>query len=177
MANQRLINCFIKGAFDNKMSNNAKLLYFTLIINADDMGFVGNADKIISDLDNDLKNDDPGMLFKLNFQNAADDLVNRGFCYRFVDKYQNQTLLIRHWFTHNKYQKFLGTNFVSYLAQVDLVNGVYEKKSDTKEKNNTNKTNKLKQINELSNSNHRVDNNDDKEWEKDWDNLMKELEQ
>ena len=180
MPNQRLINCdfFIKGAFDNKMSNNAKLLYFSLIINADDMGFVGNADKIIKDLNEDLINDDPSLLFKLKFENAADELVDRGLCYRFYDKHQNQTLLIRHWFVHNKWQKFLTTNFISYHSQVELIDNCYEMKNPYKGKE-INKTNKTNKLNECISSNHKEDNNDDtnKEWEKDWDKFMSEVKQ
>ena len=179
MANQRLINCdfFIKGAFDNKISNNAKLLYFSLVINADDMGFVGNADKIIKDLNENLET---SALFQYNFDNASDELVERGLVYRFYDKHQNQTLLIRHWFVHNKYQDFLTTNFVSFLAQVELVGNCYEMKNPYKGKeikqiNKTNKTNKLS--NDISSS-HKEDNEDSKDnaWEEQWDKTLEEIE-
>ena len=72
MANQRLLNCdfFLKGAFDNVSSNKAKLLYFYLFINADDMGFVGNADKVIKNLDEESKEENA--LVECKFENAAD---------------------------------------------------------------------------------------------------------
>ena len=47
MIKQRLINCdFLNvGGFLDNISNKAKLLYFMFIVNADDMGFVGNGIK------------------------------------------------------------------------------------------------------------------------------------
>ena len=183
MATQRLINCdfFIKGGFDSKLSNNAKLLYFYLLINADDMGFVGNADKIIEELNKDNSEDDA--LIPNDFNAAADDLISHGFLYRFMDNYNNQTLLIRHWFMHNKWQKFLRTNFTDYLSRVRLVNSKYS----LIESNILNKTNKTnKQINKLSNdiSSLNNSNNDDtnkeegnKDWEKDWDKFLADINQ
>lgn len=171
--NQRLINCdfFIKGGFDSQLSNKAKLLYFYLLINADDKGFVGNTDLIIERLNKDIET---SVLLEYNFNNACDELLERGFVYRFMDRHNNQTLLIRHWFMHNKYQKFLNTNFISYLSKVELVDNCYELKNPYKGKE-INETNKLNETNEPNNSSHKVDSNDDKDWENDWDKIMGEL--
>ena len=158
MANQRLINCdfFIKGAFDNSLDNNAKLLYFYLVINADDLGFVGNTDKIIETLDKDNKEN---ALVQYTFDNACQVLIDQGFVYCFVDKHHNRTLLIRHWFLHNKWQKFLSTNFISYRAKVEIVDGCYEMKNPYKGKE-INKSNKSNQINKTNKNNNNNDNED-----------------
>ena len=137
MANQRLINCdfFLKGAFDDVSSNEAKLLYFYFFINADDMGFVGNASKIIKDLKGGVA--EQTGLVDCSFENALDDLVNKGFLYRFTDKHQNQIYLIRQWFIHNKPNfKYISTNYLSLRAQVEIVDGCYEKKENHIKKEN-----------------------------------------
>lgn len=152
MPNQRLMNCdfFLKGAFDNVSSNKAKLLYFYLFINADDLGFVGNASKIIKDL-NDGDMEENGLV-QYTFENAADDLINKGFLYRFTDKHQNQILLIRHFFIHNKYNgKYCKTNYLSLRAKVELIDNCWElKENHIKKENNANNTNN---VNNANNSN------------------------
>lgn len=149
MPNQRLMNCdfFLKGAFDNVSSNKAKLLYFYLFINADDLGFVGNASKIIKDL-NDGDMEENGLV-QYTFENAADDLINKGFLYRFTDKHQNEILLIRHFFIHNKYNsRYCTTNYLSLRAKVELVDGCWElKENHIKKENNANNTNNVKKAN------------------------------
>ncbi|MBO7715159.1 MAG: hypothetical protein J6S85_16440 [Methanobrevibacter sp.] len=171
MANQRLLNCdfFIKGAFDNVSSNKAKLLYFYLFINADDMGFVGNADKVIKSLNEESKEENG--LVEYKFENAADELVNKGYLFRFGDNHGNQILLIRHFFMHNKYNpRYCTTNYLSLRAKVELIDGCYELKTNLKE-NNSNKTNNINKQNNESND----------EWteeeEKKWQEVMKELKQ
>ena len=170
MANQRLINCdfFIKGAFDDVSSNKAKLLYFYFFINADDFGFVGNASKIIKVLNEDM--DQENALVNYKFENACDELIDKGFLYRFVDNHGNQVLLIRHFFMHNKYNpKYITTNYISLRAKVELVDGCWEmKKKPLKEnkQNNENNANNEKEEEKVV---------DDKDWEKHWDETMKEL--
>ena len=152
MANQRLINCdfFLKGAFDGVSSNKAKLLYFYFFINADDFGFVGNANKIIKDLKDESAEEG---LAQYTFENAADDLVDKGFLFKFVDRHQNVIYLIRQWFIHNKPNlKYLSTNYLSLKAQVEVVDGCYEKKEnhikkENKENNVNNENEKSKDIN------------------------------
>lgn len=169
MANQRLINCdfFLKGAFDDVSSIKAKLLYFYLFINADDLGFVGNANKIIKSLNEE--NGEENGLVDYTFENAADELVDRGYLYRFIDKHQNQILLIRHFFMHNKYNgRYCTTNYISLRAKVELVDGCYEMK-ELKEKP------KGKEINKTNNA-IQTNNEEEKEEVEGWDDTMKELE-
>ena len=172
MANQRLLNCdfFLKGAFDNVSSNKAKLLYFYLFINADDMGFVGNADKVIKNL-NEESQEENGLV-EYKFENAADELVNKGYLFRFGDNHGNQILLIRHFFMHNKYNsRYCTTNYFSLRAQVELIDGCYEMKTHIKE-SKSNKTNNTNQSNNESN-----DNDWTEQDEKEWQETMKQLKQ
>lgn len=161
MANQRLLNCdfFLKGAFDNVSSNKAKLLYFYLFINADDMGFVGNADKVIKSL-NEESEEENGLV-EYKFENAADELVNKGYLFRFGDNHGNQILLIRHFFMHNKYNsRYCTTNYFSLRSKVELIDGCYEMKTNIKENkiNNTNKSNNDSNDNDWTEQ-------DEKEWQ------------
>lgn len=167
MANQRLMNCdfFLKGAFDNVSSNKAKLLYFYLFINADDMGFVGNADKVIKSL-NEESEEENGLV-EYKFENAADELVNKGYLFRFGDNHGNQILLIRHFFMHNKYNsRYCTTNYFSLRSKVELIDGCYEMKTNTKENkiNNTNKSNNDSNDNDWTEQ-------DEKEWQKTMEQL------
>ena len=179
MANQRLINCdfFLKGAFDDVSSNEAKLLYFYLFINADDCGFVGNADKIIKTLNDENKKSN--VLIDYTFENAADELIDKGFLYRFVNKHGNQVLLIRQFFLHNKYNpKYCVTNYISLRAKVELVDGCFEMKGEKekpkgKENKQSNANNANNQINNINNKeikNKEISNDDG------WDELMLDLE-
>lgn len=181
MARQRLINCdFVNASgFLSNLSNKAKLLYFMFLMNADDKGFVGNAKVISDNLDQCEENFD-NVLFQLKYDDAAHELVEKRLVYEFTDKVGNRTYLIRHWFYHNKNQKYLSTNFISYLAQVDLVDNEYILKNHKEEKpfkekkikENQIKPNKTKYIEiEINNK-----EKEDSDWEKDWDKTMKELE-
>ena len=173
MATQRLINCdfFLKGAFDGFSSNKAKLLYFYLFINADDYGFVGNANKVIKDL-NEEEND-INALVDYNYYQAADELVEKGLLFRFLDRHQNQILLIRHFFIHNKYNpRFMTTNYYTLKKQIELVDGCWEFKE-----NHLRKENKESNVNKVNNVNNKeekeeidIDNEDDDEME--WDKIM-----
>lgn len=172
MANQRLLNCdfFLKGAFDNVSSNKAKLLYFYLFINADDMGFVGNADKVIKNLNEESKEENG--LVEYKFENAADELVNKGYLFRFGDNHGNQILLIRHFFMHNKYNsRYCTTNYFSLRSKVELIDGCYEMKANIKE-SKTNNTNQSNKTNNGSN-----DNDWTEEDEKRWQETMEQLKQ
>ena len=171
MANQRLMNCdfFLKGAFDDVSSNKAKLLYFYFFINADDYGFVGNSNKIIKWLNSE--EEDNNSLVQYTYESAADELVERGFLLKWVDKHQNPIYLIRHFFIHNKYNpKYISTNYLSLRAKVDLIDGCWELKETHKKESNVNNANKTNNANKENKSN---DNDDD--WENDWDKTMKEL--
>lgn len=181
---QRLINCdFLNfGGFLDNISNKAKLLYFMFVVNADDLGFVGNGVNIANSLD---QCDDKfeNTLFNYKYVDAIKELVDRGFLYEFVDKYNNITFLIRHWFKHNKEQKFLTTNFISYRAMVDIDNGEYTLKNIEKVRKETPykvKESKVKEskVNDKELENISINNKEQENdnWEKQWEKTMEELE-
>lgn len=148
MSRQRLINCdFLSTeAFNDKISNKAKLLYFTMFLNGDDRGFVGNTNSIISTLennDNEFVNNIDLSLIENNYHTALLELISMGYLYEFRDNHENKVHLIRHWFIHNRYRKGLLTNYVSFLKLVDLVEGKYVLKIN-KNKINQNKLNESK---------------------------------
>ena len=126
MPRQRLINCDFFGVsgFTKNLSNKAKLLYFLFLVNADDKGFVGNGLDLAENLDQ-CEQDFENVLFQYRYVDALKELIDKGFVYEFVDKHNNRVYLIRHWFLHNKNQKFLTTNYISYLAKVELINNEY----------------------------------------------------
>ena len=171
MPRQRLINCdfFNVSGFTKNLSNKAKLLYFFFIANADDKGFVGNGLDLAESLDQ-CEETFENVLFTYKYVDALTELVNKRLVYEFSDKVGNKTYLIRHWFLHNKNQKFLTTNYVSYLIKVELVNNEYHlkgsKEKPYKEKeNNINKETKEIKVNEEPSN----------DWEKEWETTMKEL--
>lgn len=180
MPKQRLINCdFVNASgFLSNLSNKAKLLYFIFLTNADDKGFVGNA-KVISDSLDQCEENFENVLFQLKYNDAINELVDKRLVYEFSDKVGNKTYLIRHWFYHNKNQKFLTTNYISYLAQVDLIDNEYMLKNHQKEKPYKEKKIKENQIKpnkidiEIEIENKEKEN--DKDWEKEWDNVVNEL--
>lgn len=141
MPRQRLINCdfFGMSGFTKNLSNKSKLLYFFFLTNADDKGFVGNGLDLAENLDQ-CEQDFDNVLFTIKYVDSLKELVDKGFVYEFRDKHNNSVYLIRHWFLHNKNQKFLTTNYISYLAKVELINNEYclkgEKEKPPKEKEN-----------------------------------------
>ena len=190
MIKQRLINCdFLNvGGFLDNISNKAKLLYFMFIVNADDMGFVGNGVNLAKGLDQS-EEEYENTLFTYKYIDSIKELTDKGFIYVFSDKHDNQTFLIRHWFKHNKYIGTLPTNFISYLAKVEIINGEYELKNHQREKPLKEKEIKVKQNNAKSN-NHNInikfvdsveDTNEkeinkekDNDWESQWDKFVEE---
>ena len=168
MANQRLLNCdfFLKGAFDDVSSNKAKLLYFCFFINADDYGFVGNSAKIIKSLNE--QEEDNNALVQYTYEIAANELVDRGFLFKFTDKHQNNIYLIRHFFIHNKYNsRYCTTNYLSFRAKVELVDGCWELKENHLRKEN--------KENQQTNNVNQENKSNDKNWEQEWDKTMQEL--
>ena len=83
--NQRLINC----DFINNMetSNKARLVYFIFIANADDLGFVGNGDKLASSLNQNEESYD-NALFQLKYEDAINELLDKGLIYRFANNHK-----------------------------------------------------------------------------------------
>lgn len=155
MAKQRLINCDFMNNM-TKVSNKAKLLYYTMFVNADDRGFVGNAEDIIKNL-NGNENDDTMALLENDYSTALNELVEKGLLYSFNSKHSNNIYLIRHWYFHNKYRNGLWTGYYGYLQQVEIINNEYilkeEKGKPFKEKNKLNemKLNEIK-LNEIKDS-------------------------
>ena len=166
MPKQRLINCdfFNVSGFKRNLSNKAKLLYFMFLANADDKGFVGNGLDIAENLDQCEENFD-NVLFTIKYVDALKELVDKGFIYEFTDKHNNKTYLIRHWFLHNKNQKFLTTNYVSYLAKVELIDGEYHLKG---EKKPTKENKEIKETKEIKTN----ETNEKEEKESSWDEMM-----
>ena len=191
MIKQRLINCdFLNvGGFLDNISNKAKLLYFMFIVNADDMGFVGNGIKLAKGLDECEENFD-NTLFAYKYVDAISELIDKGFIYVFSDKHNNQTFLIRHWFKHNKYAGTRATNFISYLSKVEIVNGEYElktiqEKKPLKEKEIKGNENKQKNHNSIKKDfidcEETIVERDIKQekenenWEEEWEKTLQEL--
>ena len=167
MPRQRLINCDFFGVsgFTKNLSNKAKLLYFFFLANADDKGFVGNGLDLAENLDQ-CEQDFENVLFQYKYVDALKELVDKRLVYAFEDKCHNKTYLIRHWFLHNKNQKFLTTNYVSYLAKVELIDGEYHLKG---EKKPTKENKEIKETKEIK-TNETNDND-----ETSWDELMGSL--
>lgn len=166
MPRQRLVNCDFFGVtgFTKNLSNKAKLLYFFFLVNADDKGFVGNGLDLAENLDQ-CEETFENVLFQYKYVDALKELVDKRLVYSFSDRVGNKVFLIRHWFLHNKNQKFLTTNYVSYLTKVELINNEYHLKG--KEPQETNK--------EIKENKENKPNEDDKSWENDWDNIMHQL--
>lgn len=186
---KRLINCdYFNTSGFSKLTNKAKLLYFYFLANADDKGFVGNG-KEIAELLDQCEQEYENVLFGYKYCDALGELVERRLVYQFVDKCNNITYLIRHWFMHNKNQSFLSTNYVSYLAKVDLVDDEYQLKpikgENLKEKEikgNKIKANQIsnnlcKNFNDNNSDTTRVEkeNKEKDQWDNDWDKFIKDL--
>ena len=122
-----MINCdFVNASsFKLKTSNRAKLLFFFMLSNADDKGFVDNADELIELLDsNDRKlgNDSNMTLMPDNFETALGDLIEKGLLYRFEDRHNNKIYLIKHWYLHNQIptDRVRKSSYEKYLEKVEI---------------------------------------------------------
>ena len=168
MPRQRLINCDFFGVsgFTKNLSNKAKLLYFFFLTNADDKGFVGNGLDLAENLDQ-CEQDFENVLFQYKYVDALKELVDKRLAYEFKDRVGNKVYLIRHWFLHNKNQKFLTTNFVSYLAKVELVNNEYHLKSEKEKPLKEKEIEKNKEIKENQPNEIKEENS-----ENGWDEMM-----
>ena len=182
---KRLINCDFLNAsgFRENLSNKAKLLYFFFLTNCDDKGFVDNASSIASQLDQCEENFE-NTLFRYRYTDALTELTDKRLVFEFVDKVGNKVYLIRHWFFHNNNQKFLSTNYISFLSKVYLDGGKYYLKTHQKVlEKETIKENKIKGNERKGNEiDKELENNRDisKEqetdtWEQEWDKIVSEL--
>ena len=129
---KRLINCdFINDSkFKVELSNKAKLLYLYMLTIADPVGFVGQSKELVETLsknDRDFHNEASLDLIEQTYDDALHELIDKGFIYEFVNKYQGTTHLIRHWYFHNnnKTLRNVYTNYSSYLKKVELLDNEY----------------------------------------------------
>ena len=130
MARQRLIHCeFINSAsFKVNVSNRAKLLYLLMVLNGDDRGFVDTTQDLINALeknDQDFDKVERLELLENTYQDALQELIDKGYLYEFRDNHSNKVHLVRHWFYHNKWKNNLYTNYRNFLDQVHLENSEY----------------------------------------------------
>jgi len=180
----RLVNCdFLNvSGFMSNLSNKGKLLYFFFLTNADDKGFVGNAIDLANTLDRCEENFE-NVLFTYKYVDAIKELVDKRLVYEFKDKVGNKTYLIRHWFYHNNYKPYLKTLFISYMAQVELVDNEYHLKNHQKDKEeepykekqikvNKSKVNFKEQEDILDNN---IQEQESDNWEEEWEKTLKEL--
>lgn len=130
MARHRLINCEFLNArsFKGNVSNKAKLLYLSMLVVADDKGFVDTTQDIINSLkknDDDFTKTENLSLLENTYDTALDELIEKGYLYEFSDNHRNKVHLIRHWFYHNKLIKGLWTNYKEFCDKVVLDNNKY----------------------------------------------------
>lgn len=182
MITKRLINCdFLnESSFTSCLSNKAKLLYFSALINADDMGFVGNMKDIAQTYER-CEEDFENTLFSYKYTDAISELVNRRFLYEFIDKCGNKIYLIKHWFLHNKQQDFLTTNYKAFLKKVEIIDDEYQMKNHQEGKPLKEKEIKVKQIktnnsNSLNDDNVSNSNNVDSNNKPKWEELIDDIE-
>lgn len=145
MAKKRLINCdFLNsGSFKCNVSNKGKLLYYSMIVAADDLGFVDTTNEIINSLEENDKlfNNSVSLeLLDTTYQSALRELISRGYLFEFQDNHLNKVHLIRAWFLHNKWKNNLWTSYWGFYKQVCIKNGEYVMKP-LKEDNNINQSN------------------------------------
>lgn len=161
----RLINCdFVTEGALSELDNKAKLLYLYMFLKADDLGFVGSINQIISLLTQSSDNNSLELLNN-DYYSALETLGNKGFIYRFTDNHNHSVYLIRHWFIHNKWKKGLGSNYSKYRGMVELLNYEYVLKESSKEIVKLN----IKQSN-INQDNTNQINNDS------WDMLVNDIE-
>lgn len=145
MAKKRLINCdFLNsGSFKCNVSNKGKLLYYSMIVAADDLGFVDTTHEIINTLEENDKifNNSVSLeLLDITYSGAVQELISKGYLYEFTDNHLNKVHLIRAWFLHNKWKDHLWTSYWGFYKQVQIKNGEYVMKP-LKEDNNINQSN------------------------------------
>ena len=135
-AGDRLINTrFIKTLVN--LTNRALLLYHQLIVWADSMGAVGETEIIITLLQSKADNEgDMGMgLVKTDYHSALDELIEKGLVYEVQLTSGNKVHIIKHWWLHNKWKKYLKSNYFKAINQFYIEAGEYRPKNERKKKN------------------------------------------
>lgn len=111
MANRRLFskNVIYSDDFE-ALGKDAKNLYFYLMLEADDDGFLSNINQVLK--------------LSSASRESLDWLIERGFILRF----RSGVCVVTHWHIHNKIprEKYTKTVFLEELAQVELMPpGIY----------------------------------------------------
>ena len=135
-AGNRLINTnFLKSL--TRLTNRALLLYYSFITWADSMGAVGEAEVILTLLQAKADNEgDTGVgLVKTDYRSALDELVEKGLVYEVKLTGGNAVYIIKHWWLHNKWRKYLKSNFYKAINQFYIEAGEYRPKNERKKKN------------------------------------------
>lgn len=135
-AGDRLINTrFIKTLVN--LTNRALLLYHQLIVWADSMGAIGETEIIITLLQHKADNEgDMGMgLIKTDYHSALDELIEKGLVYEVQLTSGNKVHIIKHWWLHNKWRKYLKTNYFKAVNEFYIEAGEYRPKNERKKKN------------------------------------------
>ena len=133
MFNSNLVNA---SSFKMKFSNKAKLLYFYIMLNADDKGFCDNADELIILLDSndrEFHKEASLDLVEHGYKSAIQELVDKHMLLVFENKYEDKVYLVRQWYLHNQIPKdrVTETTYVKYLEKVEINSeGEYVLKSD-----------------------------------------------
>jgi hypothetical protein len=132
-AGNRLINTnFLKSL--TRLTNRALLLYYSFITWADSMGAVGEAEVILTLLQAKADNEgDTGVgLVKTDYRSALDELVEKGLIYEVKLTGGNAVYIIKHWWLHNKWRKYLKSNFYKAINQFYIEAGEYRPKNERK---------------------------------------------
>ena len=130
---KKLLNCdFLnESSFRSKVSNKGKLLFLYIYMNCDDAGFCGMAEDLVDLFNaNDYKFHSQGSLdlIEHNYQDALNELLEKGLLYKFIDKHQNAVYLVRDYHKHNKLpdNRVTESNYKQYLSYVELVDNQYQ---------------------------------------------------
>lgn len=101
------------------------------------MGAVGEAEVILTLLQAKADNEgDTGVgLVKTDYRSALDELVEKGLVYEVKLTGGNAVYIIKHWWLHNKWRKYLKTNYFKAINEFYIEQGEYRPKNERKKKN------------------------------------------
>lgn len=122
MFNSNLVNA---SSFKMKVSNKAKLLFFYIMLNADDKGFCDNADELVVLLDKNDKlfhNESTLDLVEMTYDGALTELVSKEYLIAFEDEDGNKIYLVKQWYRHNQIPKdrITESDYAKYLEKVEI---------------------------------------------------------
>lgn len=173
MINSNLVNA---SSFKMQYSNKAKLLYFYIMLNADDKGFCDNADELVVLLDSNdriFHNEASLDLMEHGYAQALQELVDRHLLLVFENKYKDKVYLVRQWYMHNQIPKdrITETTYVKYLEKVAIND---ENEYDLIENLTNNET---KSTMDKTEEKEPTPSNGDKKWEEQWDSFLEDIKQ